>query len=217
MEDDEDHLWMASEVVSDAERDDLSQLKKDIKKAKNRAKEQNPIDGDDSDELCSVWSESDDEKSLWTGDDDDDTPTKPFPNERSDEYIDKLFEFDEKPKYRTLAQGMRDEELSPGKQARKQAVQNALKKLKKGPDGRYVNVWEVMSDLDVLIGAFENIISGPEYEELRQGGPKICDIHFFKDIQARMRDPNYKFSPEIKLKPKSKLVSRNERHKSDRF
>ncbi|GFQ03250.1 hypothetical protein PHJA_002468800 [Phtheirospermum japonicum] len=176
---------MASEDESDAECDDLSQLKKDIKKAKNRAKAQNPIDSDDSDELRSVWSESDDEKSLWTGDDDDDTPTKPFPNERSDEYIDNLFEFDEKPKYRTLAQAMRDEEepgeLLPGKQARKQAVQNALKKLKKGPDGRYVNVWEVTSDLDVLIGAFENIISGPEYEELRQGGPKICDIKFFKN------------------------------------
>ncbi|GFP95581.1 hypothetical protein PHJA_001702400, partial [Phtheirospermum japonicum] len=221
MEDDEDHLWTASEDESDAERDDHSQLKKDIKKAKNRAKEQNPIDGDDSDELRSVWSESDDEKSLWTGDegdDDDDTPTEPFPNERSDEYIDKLFEFDEKPKYRTLAQAMRDEEepeeLSPGKQARKLAVQNALKKLKKGPDGRYVNVWEVMSDLDVLIGAFENIISGPEYEELRQGGPKRLNMQFFKDIQARMRDPNYKFSPEIKLKPKSKLVSRKKWQKA---
>lgn len=217
MEDEEDHLWTGSEDESDNERDDHSQLKKDIKKAKQRAKERSDsIDADDSDELRSVWSESDaEEKTLWTGDegdDEDDVPTEAFPNARSDQYVDQLFEFEEKPKYRTLSQALKDEEepeeLSPGKQARKQAVQNALKKLNKGPDGRYTNVWEVMSDVDILVGAFENIISGPEYEELRQGGPKKLNIDFFKDIQAKMRDPTYKFSPELKLKPKSKLVSR---------
>ena len=67
-------------------------------------------------------------------------------------------------------------------------------------------MWEVLNDLDILIGAFENIVSGPEYEELRQARPKKLNIEFFKDIQALMRDPNYKFSPELKLKPKSKLV-----------
>jgi len=70
---------------------------------------------------------------------------------------------------------------------------------------------EVMSGLDILIGAFENIVSGREYEELRQGGPKQLNIQFSKDIQARMSDPNYKFSPELKLKPKGKLVSRKHR------
>ncbi|XP_051126745.1 uncharacterized protein LOC127248447 [Andrographis paniculata] len=225
MEDDEDHLWTGSEDEddTDAERDDQSKLKKEIKKAKQRAKHRSDrIDADDSDELYSIWSGSDEEKTLWTGDegdDEDDVPTEPFPNERSDEYIDKLFEFDEKPRYRTLSQAMKDEEepeeLSPGKQARKLAVQNALKKLKKGPDGRYTNVWEVMSDLDILVGAFENIISGPEYEELRQGGPKRLNMEFFKDIQARMRDPNYKFSPEIKLKPKNKVVSRKKWQKAE--
>ncbi|KAL6578182.1 hypothetical protein OROMI_010510 [Orobanche minor] len=222
MEDEEDHLWTGSEDENETEsRSDHSQLKKEINRAKNRAKSRSDlIDADDSDELHSIWSENEEEKTLWTGDegdDDDDVPTEPFPNERSDEYVDKLFEFDEKPKYRTLAQAMKDEEpeeLSPGKQARKLAVQNALKKLRKGPDGRYVNVWEIMSDLDVLVGAFENIISGPEYEELRQGGPKRLDMQFFKDIQTRMRDPNYKFSPEIQLKPKSKLVSRKKWQKA---
>ncbi|KAL3844918.1 hypothetical protein ACJIZ3_002321 [Penstemon smallii] len=224
MEDEEDHLWTGSEDESETERDSHGSLKKEIIKAKKRAKERSDsIDADDSDELRSVWSESDEEKTLWTGDeedDDDDIPTEAFPNEKSDEYIDQLFEFEEKPKYRTLAEALKDEddddteELSPGKQARKLAVQNALKKLKKGPDGRYINVWEIMSDLDVLIGAFENIISGPEYEELRQGGPKKLNIQFFKDIQARMRDPNYKFSPELKLKPKSKLVPRKKWQKT---
>ncbi|KAL8472693.1 hypothetical protein ACS0TY_029138 [Phlomoides rotata] len=222
MEDEEDHLWTASEDDSDNERDDHSQLKKDIKKAKQRAKERSDrIDADDSDELYSVWSDSDGEKSLWTGDegdDEDDVPTEAFPNERSDKHIDQLFEFEEKPKYQTLEQALKDEdepeELSPGKQARKLAVQNALKKLKKGPDGRYCNVWEVMSDMDILIGAFENIISGPEYEQLRQGGPKRLNMEFFKDIQAKMRDPNYKWSPEMKFKPKSKLVSRKKWQKT---
>lgn len=224
MDDEESRLWTASEDESDSDKGDShSRLKKEIRKAKQRAKEQDgPIDADDSDELRSLWSDSDEEKTLWTGsegDDDDDIPTEPYPNEKSDRYIDKLFEFEEKPKYRTLSEALKSEqepeELSPGKQARKIAVENALKKLKKGPDGRYINVWEVMSDLDILIGAFENIISGPEYAELRQGGPKKLNMQFFKDIQARMRDPNFEFSPEMKLKPKSKLVRRKKWQKTE--
>ncbi|CAN1228122.1 hypothetical protein LINPERPRIM_LOCUS2917, partial [Linum perenne] len=220
-------LWTASEGETESEDEDdpkehLSDLQKEIRKVKKQAKQHSDlIDADDSDELRSVWSGSDEEKSLWTGsemDDDDDIPTEAHPNEASDKYLDRLFEFDEKPKYRTLSEMLKaeeePEELSPGKQARKLAVENALKKLKKGPDGRYINVWEVMSDIDILIGAFENIVSGPEYEELRKGGPKKLNMEFFKDIQARMRDPNYKFSPELKLKPKSKLVPRKKWQKT---
>jgi hypothetical protein len=51
-------------------------------------------------------------------------------------------------------------------------VEKALKKLKIGPDGCYINVFDVVTDIDILIGAFENIVSGPEYAELREGGPK---------------------------------------------
>uniref|UniRef100_A0A803M475 Uncharacterized protein n=1 Tax=Chenopodium quinoa TaxID=63459 RepID=A0A803M475_CHEQI len=219
--DEEDCVWTASEDESDSEKKS-SPLEKEIKKVKQKAKEHSDrIDADDSDELWSVWSGSDEEKTLWTGseeDDDDDIPTEPYPNEKSDAYIDKLFEFEETPKYRTLSELLKaedePEELSPGKKARKLAVENALKKLKKGPDGRYTNVWEVMSDIDILIGAFENIVSGPEYAELRQGGPKQLNMQFFKDIQAKMRDPNYKFTPELKLKPKSKLVRRKKWQKA---
>ncbi|KAK4263592.1 hypothetical protein QN277_028983 [Acacia crassicarpa] len=215
-------LWTGSEDESDGEKDSESRLKKEIRKVRQQAKEHSDlIDADDSDELRSVWSGSDEEKTLWTGDEmdsDDDIPTEPYPNESSDKYIDKLFEFEEMPKYRTISELLKSEqepeELSPGKKARKLAVENALKKLKKGPDGRYTNVWEVMSDIDILIGAFENVVSGPEYAELRQGGPKKLNMQFFKDIQARMRDPNYKFSPELKLKPKSKLVSRKKWQKA---
>lgn len=218
----DDGLWTGSEDEKDGRKDEKSQLEEEIRKVKQQAREHSDlIDADDSDELRSVWSGSDEEKSLWTGsegDDDDDIPTEAYPNESSDKYIDKLFEFEETSKYRTISELLKaeqePEELSPGKQARKIALENALKKLKKGPDGRYVNVWEVMSDLDILIGAFENIVSGPEYAELRQGGPKKLNIQFFKDIQARMRDPNYKFSPELKLKPKSKLVPKKKWQKA---
>ncbi|XP_010549764.1 PREDICTED: uncharacterized protein LOC104820843 isoform X1 [Tarenaya hassleriana] len=222
MEDDST-LWTGSEDESDSEEESgKNRLERNIKKVRQQAKDNSHlIDGDDSDELYSVWSESDEEKTLWTGDegdDDDDIPSDPYPNEASDKYLDKLFEFEEKPKYRTMSEMLKSEnepeELSPGKKARKLAVENALKKLKKGPDGRYTNVWEVMSDIDILIGAFENIISGPEYEELRKGGPKRLNMQFFKDIQARMRDPNYKFTPEIRLKPKSKLVPRKKWQKA---
>ncbi|KAK6913575.1 hypothetical protein RJ641_023176 [Dillenia turbinata] len=219
--DEEACLWTGSEYESDTERGQ-SHLKKEIRKLRQKAKEHSDlIDADDSDELRSVWSGSDEEKTLWTdseGDDNDDIPTEPYPNEKSDEYIDKLFEFEDTPKYWTISELLKaekkPEELSPGKQARKLAVEDALKKLKKGPDGRYINVWELMSDLDILIGAFENIVSGPEYKELRQGGPKKLNMEFFKDIQARMRDPNYKFSPELKLKPKNKLVPRKKWQKA---
>ncbi|KAG5408619.1 hypothetical protein IGI04_004938, partial [Brassica rapa subsp. trilocularis] len=219
-DDDDDTLWSASE--DEANDKGRNRLEKEVKKARQQAKASSDlIDADDSDELYSVWSGSDEEKTLWTGDegdDDDDIPTEPHPNEASDKYLDKLFEFEEKPKYRTISELLKSEnepeELSPGKQARKLAVENALKKLNKGPDGRYTNVWEVMSDVDILIGAFENIISGPEYEELRKGGPKRLNMQFFKDIQTKMRDPNFKFTPEIKLKPKSKLVPRKKWQKA---
>ncbi|KAI4352891.1 hypothetical protein L6164_007099 [Bauhinia variegata] len=215
-------LWTGSEDESDDKNASKSSLDDEIRKARRQAKEHSDlIDADDSDELRSVWSGSDEEKTLWTGDEmdsDDDIPTEAYPHESSDKYIDKLFEFDEEPKYRTISELLKAEqeppELSPGKQARKLAVENALGKLKKGPDGRYTNVWEVMSDIDIIIGAFENVVSGPEYAELRQGGPKKLNMQFFKDIQARMRDPNYKFSPELKLKPKSKLVSRKKWQKA---
>ncbi|KAF6136680.1 hypothetical protein GIB67_041221 [Kingdonia uniflora] len=165
--DEDTGLWTRSDKDEDIAKKNQSHLKEEIRKTKQEAeKRAQLIDADDSDELRSVWSGSDEDKTLWSGpecNDDDDIPTKPFPNEQSDAYLEKLFEFEETPKYRTIAEIYKDEEreeLSPGKQARKVAVENALKKLKKGPDGRYINVWEVISDIDILIGAFENIVSG---------------------------------------------------------
>lgn len=44
---------------------------------------------------------------LWTGDEidsDEDIPTKANPNERVDRNIDKVFEFDEMPKFKTISE-----------------------------------------------------------------------------------------------------------------
>ncbi|KAI5339451.1 hypothetical protein L3X38_018723 [Prunus dulcis] len=106
--DEDASLWTGSEEESDNEKDEKSHLEKEIRKVRQQAREHsNLIDADDSDELRSVWSGSDEEKSLWTGsegDDDDDIPTEPYPNESSDKHIDKLFEFEETSKYRTISE-----------------------------------------------------------------------------------------------------------------
>ncbi|KAK9950946.1 hypothetical protein M0R45_006410 [Rubus argutus] len=126
-------LWFLSKFSSftiicscedekDDRKDEKSQLEEEIRKVKQQAREHSDlIDADDSDELRSVWSGSDEEKSLWTGsegDDDDDIPTEAYPNESSDKYIDKLFEFEETSKYRTISELLKaeqePEELSPG-------------------------------------------------------------------------------------------------------
>ncbi|GLJ09470.1 hypothetical protein SUGI_0110210 [Cryptomeria japonica] len=196
----------------------------DEDKKKDKGKEQDvkiifdkgeDIDGDASDELRSVWSGSDEEKTLWSGSEDDledDTPTLAKPHEKSDRYLDQIFEFEETPKLRTLSEIIngkaKKEELNPGRQARKLAMQNALKKLKKGPDGRYINVDDVLTDMDVLIGSFEEVINEPEYADLRAGGPKKLNMQFFKDLQESLRNGTFEFSPELQLKPKSRFVLR---------
>ncbi|KAM1568176.1 hypothetical protein ACFX1Z_046637 [Malus domestica] len=174
-------------------------LKKEIRKVKQQAREHSDlIDADDSDELRSVGSGIDEEKSLWTGsedDDEEDIATEAYPNESSDKPIDKLFEFEENSKYWTISKLLKPEqepeELSPGKQARKISVENALKKLK--------------GQIYVILTL--------EYAELRQRGPKKPNMQFFKDIQTHMRDQNYKFSPELKLKSKRKLFARKKGQK----
>ncbi|CAJ1971883.1 unnamed protein product [Sphenostylis stenocarpa] len=110
--DEDNTLWTGSEDESDEEMGSKSNLDKEIKKARLEAKKHSDlIDANDSDELRSVWSGSDEEKTLWTGDEmdsDDDVPTEAYPNE-------KMLKAEQEP-----------EELSPGKQARKIAVENAL-------------------------------------------------------------------------------------------
>jgi hypothetical protein len=90
-------VWTGSEGDEDDEKENDTKLEREIKKVKRQAKENaNLIDADDSDELRSICPESDeDNMTLWSGSEDDDIPTEAHPNERSDSYIDKAFEFDE--------------------------------------------------------------------------------------------------------------------------
>lgn len=89
-------LWTGSEDESsdDEKGRGKNRLEEEIRKARLKAKEHSDkINADDSDELWSIWSDSDEEKTLWTGsegDDDNDIPTEAYPNESSDKYIDKL-------------------------------------------------------------------------------------------------------------------------------
>ncbi|KAJ7960120.1 Glutamyl-tRNA (Gln) amidotransferase subunit C [Quillaja saponaria] len=112
----ESSLWTESEE----EKDQKSRFEEEIQKVRQKAKEHSElIDADDSDELQSVWSGSDEEKTLWTASEiDDDISTEAYPDEISDKYIDKLFEFEEMPKYRTILDLLKaeqePEELSPG-------------------------------------------------------------------------------------------------------
>ncbi|KAI4986656.1 hypothetical protein ZWY2020_019286 [Hordeum vulgare] len=115
--DEEDCVWTASED-EDEEKEDDTKMEREMKKVKKQAKENaNLIDGDDSDELRSICPESDEEDmTLWSGseeDDHNDIPTEPHPNERSDSYIDKVFEFDETPKYRTISELLKAEKEPP--------------------------------------------------------------------------------------------------------
>jgi len=51
------------------------------------------------------------------------------------------------PKFKTISELLKAkqelEELLPGNQARKIAIENALEKVKKGPDGRYTTAWKL--------------------------------------------------------------------------
>ncbi|PON93668.1 hypothetical protein TorRG33x02_106520 [Trema orientale] len=79
--DEETSPWTGSQDKSDEE-GGKDNLEEEIRKVRQQAKEHSDlIDGDDSDELRSVWSESDEDKTLWTGsegDDDDDIPTEAY-------------------------------------------------------------------------------------------------------------------------------------------
>lgn len=112
--DEDTSLWTGNEDERDDVKDPKSCFEEEIRRVRQQAKEHSDlIDANDSDELRSIWSGSDEEKTLWTGsegdDDDDDIPTEAYPNESSDKYIDKLFEFEEMPKYRTISELLKAE------------------------------------------------------------------------------------------------------------
>lgn len=95
-----------------------------------------------------------------------------------------------------------DDYMKP--RSRKERIRSCLAKLKKGPDGRFINVLEVATDVDMLIAAYQNLKarSKPSYlldgsddddneDKLLEG----IEIERFKKLQKRLRSGTYKFQP----------------------
>lgn len=95
--------------------------------------------------------------------------------------------------------------------SRKERVKACLAKLQKGPDGRYVNVFEVATELDMLIASYVELRAkeNPSLAENSDDEEKLLegiDIEKFKKLQKRLRSGTYKFQPIIPVPlPKSKI------------
>lgn len=83
-------------------------------------------------------------------------------------------------------------------QPRKERIKKCLEKLKKGPDGRFINVLEVASDVNMLIAAYQSLkaqsrptylIENSDDEDSMEG----IDIERFKKLQKRLRSGTYRF------------------------
>ena len=101
-----------------------------------------------------------------------------------------------------------DDVLRP--RPRKERIKQSLAKLKKGPDGRFINVLEVASDLNLLIAAYQNLkaqerptylIEDSDDEDSMDG----IDLERFKKLQRRLRTGTYKFGSA--KEPKDKKIS----------
>ena len=93
---------------------------------------------------------------------------------------------------------------------RKERIKQSLAKLKKGSDGRFINVLEVASDLNLLIAAYQNLkaqerptylIEDSDDEDSMDG----IDLERFKKLQRRLRTGTYKFGSA--KEPKDKKIS----------
>lgn len=101
--------------------------------------------------------------------------------------------------------------------SRKERVKACLAKLERGPDGRYTNVFEVATEVDMLIASYvelrakENpslVQDSDDEEKLLEG----IDIEKFKRLQKRLRSGTYKFQPVVEVPlPKPKVVKRKKK------
>ncbi|KAH7430244.1 hypothetical protein KP509_09G090000 [Ceratopteris richardii] len=88
-------------------------------------------------------------------------------------------------------------------QPRKERIRKALAKLKRGPDGRFINVLEVTSDIHMLIAAYQSLKakSRPTYliEDSDDDDPmEGIDLQRFKKLQKRLRNGTYRFGTATK-------------------
>ncbi|KAI5056721.1 hypothetical protein GOP47_0028539 [Adiantum capillus-veneris] len=92
-------------------------------------------------------------------------------------------------------------------QPRKERIKKALAKLKKGPDGRFINVLEVTSDINMLIAAYQSLKakSRPTYlieDSDDDDSMEGIDLQRFRKLQKRLRNGTY--IPEALKEPKKK-------------
>eukprot|EP00249_Psilotum_nudum_P012024 c23537_g1_i2 orf=241-858(-) len=89
---------------------------------------------------------------------------------------------------------------------RKERVKACLAKLKKGPHGKYINVFEVATEVDMLIASFLNLRDeeNPNYKEGDSDEDvslEDIDVEKFKRLQKRLRNGTYEFKPVILVPP----------------
>lgn len=100
---------------------------------------------------------------------------------------------------------------------RKERVKACLDKLQRGPDGRYINVLEVATEVDMLIASYLKLRyqDNPSLEENSDEDEKLLegiDIEKFKRLSKRLRDGTYEFQPIVQVPlPKKKIVKRKKK------
>lgn len=82
-------------------------------------------------------------------------------------------------------------------QPRKERIRKCLAKLKRGPDGRFINVLEVTSDINMLIAAYQSLKakSRPTYlieDSDDDDSMEGINIERFKKLQNRLRSGTYR-------------------------
>lgn len=100
---------------------------------------------------------------------------------------------------------------------RKERVKACLDKLKRGPDGRYINVFEVATEVDMLIASYLKLRKqeNPSLAENSDDDEKLMegiDMEKFKRLQKRLRDGTYEFQPVVHVPlPKRKIVKKKKK------
>ncbi|KAI5074612.1 hypothetical protein GOP47_0010573 [Adiantum capillus-veneris] len=86
-----------------------------------------------------------------------------------------------------------------------------LARLKKGPDGRFINVLEVATEVDMLLASFLRLRKkddpdAPDNSDEDERYLEGVDIKKFKRLQKRARAGTYKVQPAVYLPLKRKVV-----------
>ncbi|KAJ7283007.1 hypothetical protein O6H91_13G088900 [Diphasiastrum complanatum] len=93
------------------------------------------------------------------------------------------------------------------------AVLAKLQRLRRGPDGRFVNLVEVISDLDILLDAYQKVKAGPNGNPAEVRVDNIC-LDWFVETQAKLRNGTFKFKPVKRVLIRKKPPGRGKRRRA---